>query len=131
MRKKWNADLVVNMVKHELNAMGLGHFETNICWMVRAVMSLTSWLPWIQVIVNSVMLLKRSTVTLALTCLLIGLKPVKIIINCLNPRRMSCLLNAFTRSLGARFLEDDRIRMWRVEDSFVYLRGPVAGETKH
>ena len=28
MRKKWNADLVVDMVKYELNKMGLGHFET-------------------------------------------------------------------------------------------------------
>ena len=28
MRRKWNADLVVNMVKHELNEMGLSHFET-------------------------------------------------------------------------------------------------------
>ena len=27
-RKKWNADLVVDMVKYELNKMGLGHFET-------------------------------------------------------------------------------------------------------
>ena len=28
MRKKWNADLVVDMVKYELEQMGLGHFET-------------------------------------------------------------------------------------------------------
>jgi len=28
MRKKWNADIVVGIVKHELNKMGLGHFET-------------------------------------------------------------------------------------------------------
>ena len=28
MNKKWNADLVVDMVKYELNQMGLGHFET-------------------------------------------------------------------------------------------------------
>jgi len=28
MRRKWNADLVVNMVKHELNEMGLSHFVT-------------------------------------------------------------------------------------------------------
>ena len=28
MRKHWNADLVVNMVKYELNEMGLSHFET-------------------------------------------------------------------------------------------------------
>jgi hypothetical protein len=28
MRKKWNADLVVDMVKYELNKMGLSHFET-------------------------------------------------------------------------------------------------------
>ena len=28
MNKKWNADLVVDMVKYELNKMGLSHFET-------------------------------------------------------------------------------------------------------
>ena len=28
MRKHWNADLVVEMVKYELNEMGLSHFET-------------------------------------------------------------------------------------------------------
>ena len=28
MRKKWNADLVVEMVKYELEQMGLSHFET-------------------------------------------------------------------------------------------------------